>query len=232
MRILCVGAGGPVRDYLANAFIEASHSVSLVDDERDAAYIAFTETFDAVILLDPHATPRLATLFRTKTFVDIVIAIANWTDADHRAAMLRAGADACFDRRFSFAELMAVFDALARRRVPDRAAGIGTQAHPERRDRLDAARRCLVLDMDGDPARARTLALSHGEYLLLECLMRKPGAVASYAELLHYAFHRTDADRRTLTYTISRLRKRLAELGSRSTIAAVSGIGYRIDLAS
>jgi DNA-binding response OmpR family regulator len=204
MRILCVGPASATRDYLVKALTESSYSITTADNERDGAYMSFTDSFDIVVLMGRDATPRLAGLFRSNARNEMIIGVADWIDADARAAILTAGADACFPMRFSISELIAKMHAFMR---------VG-----------DAQRVVGEHDARGE----HQMPLSHGEFLLLECLMRQPGAIVPYAELLDYAYPHSDADRKTLTYTISRLRARLAQFADPATIDAISRIGYRM----
>jgi DNA-binding response OmpR family regulator len=223
MRILCVGPASATRDYLVKALTESSYSITTADNERDGAYMSFTDSFDIVVLMGRDATPRLAGLFRSNARNEMIIGVADWIDADARAAILTAGADACFPMRFSISELIAKMHAFMR--VGDAQRVVGE--HDALRDvssRLDARRRSLVCGERGE----HQMPLSHGEFLLLECLMRQPGAIVPYAELLDYAYPHSDADRKTLTYTISRLRARLAQFADPATIDAISRIGYRM----
>lgn len=71
------------------------------------------------------------------------------------------------------------------------------------------------------------LALTRAQFLVLECLMQRPGSVINKEFLLNrvYGFDH-DGTQNSLEAHISRLRKVLAENGDELELAAMRGVGY------
>ncbi|WP_166239954.1 response regulator transcription factor [Paenibacillus turpanensis] len=75
------------------------------------------------------------------------------------------------------------------------------------------------------------VSLSKNEFLLLECLTRKQGQVVSREELLEALWDDVDfVDDNTLTVNVTRVRRRLEELGLTQVVQTVRGQGYRLAL--
>ncbi|MFI7252310.1 winged helix-turn-helix domain-containing protein [Micromonospora chalcea] len=111
--------------------------------------------------------------------------------------------------------------------APDRGGAPGPPV-PERKPAPDGA---LVIDAARSTARwgDRETALTRLERDLLTCLTAEPVRVWSYAEL-HRAVWR-DAPthgRADVQSLVKRLRRKLDELGTGVTIAAVRGVGLRL----
>ena len=72
------------------------------------------------------------------------------------------------------------------------------------------------------------LALTLTEFKLLVQLARAPKRVFSRAELLAHCLPESDALERTVDSHISKLRKKLEELGIKGMPCGVRGVGYRL----
>jgi DNA-binding response OmpR family regulator len=73
--------------------------------------------------------------------------------------------------------------------------------------------------------------LTKNEQLLAECLMKRPGEVASREQLLEALWDDVQfVDDNTLTVNVTRLRKKLEELGLPKAIETVRGQGYKLTL--
>jgi DNA-binding response OmpR family regulator len=131
-----------------------------------------------------------------------------------RVAGLSLGADDYLAKPFHFPELILRIHALARRK-------------PEMRSRV-----LRFADVELDPAkrtvtRAGTaLDLTPKEFAVLEVLLRAEPGVVSAEELLERAWdEHADPFTRTVSVTISRLRRRL---GDPPVIETVAGLGYHL----
>jgi two-component system OmpR family response regulator len=138
-----------------------------------------------------------------------------------RVSGLDAGADDYLAKPVDFDELMARVRACLRR------VG-GAVAPPVVVGRLSfdlAAREVLV---DGEP-----VVLHRRELALLETLARSAGRIVLRARLVEevYGFD-DDIDGNALNILVSRLRKRLGDLGAGVEIHAARGIGYMLAKAS
>mgnify|MGYP001953447857 FL=1 len=75
----------------------------------------------------------------------------------------------------------------------------------------------------------RKVPLTPKECRLLDCLIRQAESVVTREELLEALWDETDfVDDNTLTVNVTRLRKKLAELGIADAIETVRGQGYRL----
>jgi two-component system, OmpR family, response regulator len=148
----------PPDTYLLKALAEAGHVVEVLADWGEAQSRAAAEAYDAVLLdaagLDVPRVRRMAGQARGAA----VVALADLATPKERAAILRAGADACFVRPLHFIELELRLEALARRPTVALAAGAMALSGAERTARV------------GDEA----LALSPQEFRLLDYLARHP----------------------------------------------------------
>ena len=79
--------------------------------------------------------------------------------------------------------------------------------------------------------RDRSVHLSKTEFLLLEALAQKAGQVVSRETLLETLWDDTTfVDDNTLTVNVTRLRKKLEELGLEGGIETVRGVGYKLQV--
>ena len=88
--------------------------------------------------------------------------------------------------------------------------------------RLDPARRVAWRD-------AEPLSLTAREFMVLETLMRAPGAVVSREEILEQAWgEREDPMSNTIDVLVARLRRKIDSPGQPSRVETVRGVGYRL----
>lgn len=77
----------------------------------------------------------------------------------------------------------------------------------------------------------RTVELTPREFRLLECLARRAGQIVTRTELLEALWDDVEfVDDNTLTVNVTRVRRRLAELGLEDAIETKRGQGYRLAL--
>ncbi|WP_279617132.1 winged helix-turn-helix domain-containing protein [Streptomyces regalis] len=78
--------------------------------------------------------------------------------------------------------------------------------------------------------RGRSIQLPVREFLLLRYLMERPNKVISRSELTQALWGTDTLDSNTLTVHVRRVRNKLRdEAGSRCTIDAIRGMGYRLE---
>ena len=78
--------------------------------------------------------------------------------------------------------------------------------------------------------RGRKIELTKNERLLAECLMKQAGRIVSREELLEALWDDVQfVDDNTLTVNVTRVRKKLEELGLSGLIDTVRGQGYRLN---
>ena len=133
-----------------------------------------------------------------------------------RLSAFRAGGDDYLTKPFAFAELVARLHALVRRSRPDEpAARSGLQ--------LDPTRHAVSA---GDV----TVALTPTEFRLLGRLLANTGEVVRRRELVRAGWPEgARVHDNTLDAYISRLRRKLRELGVAAAITTAHGVGYSLE---
>jgi len=76
----------------------------------------------------------------------------------------------------------------------------------------------------------RNVPLSKKETILMETLMERSPRVASREDILEKLWDDAFVDDNTLSVNITRVRKRLAELGLGEALETVRGLGYRLNI--
>jgi two-component system, OmpR family, response regulator AdeR len=137
---------------------------------------------------------------------------------------LRIGADDYVVKPFNPAEVVARIQAVLRR-------SLGGAGKPEQRV-LRAAP--FEIDLDHHEAvvtvgaQRHTLTLTLTEFKLLVQLARAPKRVFSRAELMATCLPEGDALERTVDSHVSKLRKKLEDLGIKGVPVGVRGVGYKL----
>ena len=133
-----------------------------------------------------------------------------------RLSAFRAGGDDYLTKPFAFAELVARLQALVRRNRPEE------RAEPPDLY-LDSARHAVS-------NRDLTVALTPTEYRLLGRLLASSGEVVRRRDLVRAAWPEgARVHDNTLDAYISRLRRKLREVGSPRTIVTAHGVGYSVE---
>jgi DNA-binding response OmpR family regulator len=178
-----------------------------------------SRAYDAMILdlglPDRDGLDLISELRGSNVSLPILILTARDT-VDDRVTGLDRGADDYLAKPFAMTELAARLRALLRR--PGRALG----------DVLESANITLNTALRQVEVDGRVVAISPREIGALELLMRRAGQVVSKRALEDtlYGLAAEDVNPNTVEVLISRLRKRLEEIGARCTIDTLRGIGY------
>lgn len=137
---------------------------------------------------------------------------------------LRIGADDYVVKPFNAAEVVARVQAVLRR-AGSRA---GMQPRVLRAEPLevDLDHHEAFVTVDG---RRHRLALTLTEFKLLAQLAQAPRRVFSRAELLAHCLPESDALERTVDSHVSKLRKKLEELGVEGMPVGIRGVGYKLE---
>lgn len=136
---------------------------------------------------------------------------------------LRFGADDYVVKPFNPAEVVARTQAVLRRSMAD-------PAHLARLLRVPP----FEIDLDQHEATVRVgdavhrLSLTLTEFKLLTHLARAPKRVSTRAELLAACLPEGDSQERTVDSHISKLRKKLEDLGVQGIPVGIRGVGYRL----
>lgn len=136
---------------------------------------------------------------------------------------LRCGADDYVVKPFDPAEVVARTQAVLRRSMADTSRHARVLRVPP-----------FEIDLDQHEAAVQVngvtqgLALTLTEFKLLTHLARAPKRVSTRAELLAACLPEGNSHERTVDSHISKLRKKLEDLGVRGTPVGIRGVGYRL----
>lgn len=136
---------------------------------------------------------------------------------------LRLGADDYVVKPFNPAEVVARTQAVLRRSMADTSRQVRVLRVPP--FEIDLDQHEATVQVDG---RTHVLALTLTEFKLLTHLTRAPKRVYTRAELLVACLPEGDSQERTVDSHISKLRKKLEDLGVQGIPAGIRGVGYRL----
>lgn len=223
MKLLLIEDDAQTADYLRRGLGELGHACDHAASGIDGLTAALTSDHDAIILdrnlpgLDGLA---VLTALRAQGDRTPVLILSAMGQVDDRIAGLKAGGDDYLPKPFSFGELVARLEAIARRRAESvDAAGeitVGT----------------LTLDLLGRSAsrNGRAITLLNKEFQLLEYMMRHAGQVVTRTMMTEaiwdYSFN---PGTNVIDVHVSRLRAKIDAPGEPPMIRTVRGAGYRLD---
>ena len=220
MRVLVVEDDGRTAEYLVRGLTESGHVVDLAADGETALAMALEGIYEALVLdrmlpgMDGLTLVRRLRRDDPRTPVLMLSAVAT---AD-RVEGMRAGCDDYLAKPFSFVELLARLEALARRTDRSRHAPILRVGDLE----VDTVRRRV--SRGGRPIR-----LQRREFLLLERLVRHAGQVVTRSMLLEAAWeYEFEARGNIVDMHIHRLRQKVDEGFAYPLIRTLPGAGYML----
>ncbi len=221
MRILLVEDDAGTSAYISRGLNEEGHTVDCLADGRDGLVQATAEPYDLVIvdrMLPGLDGLRLVRTMRGAGSKVPVLFLTSLGSVEDRVAGLEAGADDYVAKPFSFAELLARVNALARRppmRSEETVLRVGD---------LELNLISRVVKRAGE-----TLDLQPREFKLLEVLMRNTGRVLTRTMLLErvWDFH-FDPKTSVVETHVSRLRAKIDKPFATELIHTVRGAGYSI----
>jgi two-component system OmpR family response regulator len=198
--------------YLVKALREAGHVVEATDQPADGVEMARGGDYQ-VIVLDWAAPPAdCVARFSGAARDALILVIVAEGDEAARAAVLRAGADACFVRPVPFIELESRLEALAR---------LVQRARPAH----DAAE--MVVAQQAVRIGGRTIPLSGREFRLLTYLVEHAGEVIGPERLHQQVWGEAGEPRPDLVRaSVLRLRRKLEAAGAEGMLRAVTGHGF------
>lgn len=217
LRILVVDDDPKFCKFAVQGLSESGHTARDADGVAAARRALEAEHFDVVLLdvMMPEADGRelLAELRRAGDDIPVIFVTARGT-TDERVAGLRLGADDYVVKPFSFAELLARVESVARRRRPATTLTMGPLT-------LDVARR--IVECHG-----KSVDLSPKELDLLHALLTSRGRTLSRATLLAdvWGVHH-DPGTNVVDVFIGRLRRKLQAVDG-PQIETQRGEGYRM----
>ena len=222
MRVLVVEDDRDVAGYVVKGLREAGHLAEHAGNGRDGLFMAASEPFDAIILdrMLPGGIDGLRVLetLRSQDNQTPVLFLSAMAQVDDRVRGLKAGGDDYLTKPFSFTELLARVEALARR---------GRNAGPE--TRLVAG--TLEMDLLSRSVRreGRKIELQPREFRLLEYLMRHAGQVVTRTMLLEGVWdYHFDPQTNVVDVHVSRLRQKIDKPFGAAMIHTVRSAGYML----
>jgi two-component system, OmpR family, response regulator len=221
MRILIVEDDRDAASWLVKGLTEAGHVADLAIDGEDGLNMAREKVHDVLIV--DRMLPKLDGLalirnLREEGIHIPVLILSALGDVDEKVKGLRAGGDDYLAKPYSFAELLARVEGLARRNA----------AEPQQT-------RLSVMDLEMNLlARTVTRAgkpilLQPREFKLLEYLMRNAGHVVTRTMLLENVWdYHFDPQTNVIDVHISRLRTKIDKGFPEPMLQTVRGAGYMI----
>ncbi len=221
MRLLIIEDDRAAADYLAKAFREVGHVADQAVDGEDGFALAADGNYDVLIV--DRMLPKLDGLsviasLRAKGVETPALILSALGQVDDRVKGLRAGGDDYLPKPYSFAELLARVEVLARRR-----GGRGEET----------LYRVADLELDRLSHRvsraAVEIVLQPREFRLLEYLMKHAGQVVTRTMLLENVWdYHFDPQTNVIDVHISRLRSKIDKGFARPLLHTVRGAGYVI----
>src|SRR5947207_13913890 len=221
MRLLIIEDDRDAADYLVKAFREVGHVADWSADGEDGLALALDGSYDVLIvdrMLPKRDGLSVIGALRAKSVATPVLILSALGQVDDRVKGLRSGGDDYLAKPYSFAELLARVEVLARRRggrAEDTVYRVGDLAL----DRLSHQ-----VSRNGEE-----IALQPREFRLLEYLMKHAGQVVTRTMLLENVWdYHFDPQTNVIDVHMSRLRAKIDKGFARSLLHTVRGAGYVI----
>lgn len=207
--------------YLKRSGFRTAHAL----DGRRALELHLSLKPDLMLLdvLMPHVDGwQVLAEVRHRGNTPVIMLTAQDQDMD-KLMGLRIGADDYIVKPFNPAEVVARTQAVLRRSVNYKS---GVSASVLRVDgfEIDIESHQVTVNIEGN---ALPLLLTVTEFKLLAQLARAPKRVFSRAELLALCSPESDSLERTVDSHISKLRRKIEDLGLQGVPASIRGVGYR-----
>jgi two-component system OmpR family response regulator len=221
MRILIIEDDREAASYLVKAFREAGHVADHAADGEDGLAMAMDGPYDVLVV--DRMLPKKDGLtvigeLRTAGKEVPVLILSALGQVDDRVKGLRAGGDDYLPKPYSFSELLARVEVLARRR---------TAGAPETIYRVGD------LELDRLSHRvlrgAEEILLQPREFRLLEYLMKNAGQVVTRTMLLEHVWdYHFDPQTNVIDVHVSRLRAKIDKGFDKPLIHTIRGAGYTV----
>jgi len=221
MRLLIIEDDRESADYLVKAFREVGHIADLASDGDEGLAMADSGDYD-VLVIDRMLPKRdglsvIGTL-RDKGNSTPALILSALGQVDDRIKGLRAGGDDYLPKPYSFAELLARVEVLARRR------GGPTEETSYRVGDLELDRLSHRVTRGQEE-----LTLQPREFRLLEYLMKHAGQVVTRTMLLENVWdYHFDPQTNVIDVHISRLRAKIDRGFERPLLHTIRGAGYMV----
>ncbi len=221
MKILVIEDEPGIINFLKAGLESEYFVVDVAEDGEKGSYLARTNEYDAIILdnmLPEKSGAEVCEEIRRDGKTTPIIMLSARAEMSTKVELLNKGADDYLTKPFSLEELIARIRALLRR-----PAAISS-------DILEVGD--LVMDTKQHLTRrgGREIYLTKKEFMLLELLMRRKGAVVSRGAIMEHVWDmNADPFSNTLESHILNLRKKISTKGKSPLIQTVPGVGYKIE---
>lgn len=222
MRVLVIEDDQDVASYLNKGLRESDYVVDHASDGKEGMMLAASEGYDVMIV--DRMLPGMDGLNIIKTIRATgnqtpVLILSALGDVDARVEGLRGGGDDYLTKPFSFTELLARLDALARR----------TRSGNE----TETVLRVADLEMDllarTVKRNGMTIDVQPREFRLLEYLMRNADQVVTRTMLLEKVWdYHFDPQTNVIDVHISRLRSKIDKGFEKPLLHTIRGAGYML----
>ena len=221
MRILIVEDDRDAADYIARAFREVGHVADQAADGEEGLALALEREYDVLIvdrMLPKRDGLSLIGELRNKDVHTPILILSALGQVDDRVKGLRAGGDDYLTKPYSFSELLARVEVLARRR-----GGRGEETVYRVGD-LELDRLSHRVSRGGSE-----IDLQPREFRLLEYLMKHAGQVVTRTMLLENVWdYHFDPQTNVIDVHISRLRSKIDKGFSQPLLHTIRGAGYMV----
>jgi two-component system, OmpR family, response regulator len=221
MRLLIIEDDRDAADYLVKAFREVGHVADHAADGEEGLGLALDGGYDVLII--DRMLPKLDGLtvigqLRAKGNAAPALILSALGAVDDRVRGLRAGGDDYLPKPYSFSELLARVEVLARRHT-----GRGEETQYRVADlELDRLSHRVVRGSE-------EISLQPREFRLLEYLMKHAGQVVTRTMLLENVWdYHFDPQTNIIDVHISRLRSKIDKGFAQPLLHTVRGAGYMI----
>jgi two-component system OmpR family response regulator len=221
MRILIVEDDRDAASWLVKGLTEAGHIADHAADGEDGLNMAREKVHDVIIV--DRMLPKLDGLALIRRLRDEgiqapVLILSALGDVDEKVKGLRAGGDDYLAKPYSFAELLARVEGLARRSA--------SEPQQTRLSVLDLEMNLLARTVT---RAGKPILLQPREFKLLEYLMRNAGHVVTRTMLLENVWdYHFDPQTNVIDVHISRLRTKIDKGFPEPMLQTVRGAGYMI----
>jgi two-component system OmpR family response regulator len=221
MRLLLIEDDRDAADYIVRAFREVGHVADHAADGEEGLAMALDGGYDVLVvdrMLPKRDGLSVISALREKGSDTPVLILSALGQVDDRVKGLRAGADDYLPKPYSFAELLARVEVLARRR------GGRNEEMVYRVGDLELDRLSHQVKRGNEE-----IILQPREFRLLEYLMKHAGQVVTRTMLLENVWdYHFDPQTNVIDVHISRLRSKIDKGFAQPLLHTVRGAGYMI----
>ncbi|MFF2885296.1 winged helix-turn-helix domain-containing protein [Paenibacillus sp. NPDC057967] len=235
-RVFIVEDDGKIAAILKNKMEQYGYAAEAASDFRDL--LPELESFEPQLVLLDINLPYFDGYYwcrqiRSRSNVPIIFISARAGEMDQVMA-IENGGDDYITKPIQLELLMAKVRSVLRRTYGEYAITEGREGGDSSESlsmELSAGGLRLLMSRNELDWEGKRVELTKNEGLLAECLMRRPGHIVARETLLEALWDDVQfVDDNTLTVNVTRLRKKLEELGLPKAIETIRGQGYKLSL--